>query len=422
MNISFKYIRILGLLLMLGGFSACNDDESDIPETGPANRTVLVYMMAENSLSNFAEQGSGNLDSDIEEMVLGASSIPDNDHLIVFLDDANTSHNPRIYEIKKATGKMKARVELVKEYPAELCSTDPAVLEEVLDYVKTNFPAKGYGLVMWSHGGGWLPAAKVKDSRSIGIDNEENSASNIGFEMEISALAEVLADFGKLDFLYFDACYMQGIEVAYELKEVTDYVIGCPAETPAIGARYDRIILPMFASTVDVEGIVLKNYQYYLSFYEVGNKSHPENYGCLLSAIRCNELDALAALTAPIIEREASDKHLLPIGSDIQTYRGTSSWPEFYDFCGAIYSLSNTNDEYAQWLIQFNKAVVCRVHTDEWFGGGSWAKWLEVKDEHVSPYGGVSMYVPYDSPSHAKWNKAFQNTQWYQAVWKNTGW
>ena len=47
MNISFKYIRILGLLLMLGGFSACNDDESDIPETGPANRTVLVYMMAE---------------------------------------------------------------------------------------------------------------------------------------------------------------------------------------------------------------------------------------------------------------------------------------------------------------------------------------------------------------------------------------
>jgi len=426
MNIDFKYIRILGLLLMVGGFSACNNDEPQLTKTGPANRTVLVYMMAENSLSDFAEKGERSVDSDISEMIQGASFIPDNDHLIVFLDDANSLQPPRIYEIKKAFGRTEAQAELVKEYTEEVCSTDPAVLEDVLKYVKQNYPAKGYGLVMWSHGSGWLPADEghTKDSRSIGVDNENNTKSDSGIEMEISSLAKVIAGFGKLDFLYFDACYMQGIEVSYELKDVTDYVIGCPAEIPAVGAKYDKILSPMFAATVNIEGIVMNNYNYYLSVYteyRTTGKDTKDNYGCLLSAIKCDELNALAEMTVPIILRKASGRHLLPIGDGIQTYRGTSSWPEFYDFCGAMYSLSETEEEYAQWFAQFNKTVICRVHTDEWYGGGSWGKWLKV-DKSRSPYGGVSMYVPYDSPSRATWNKAFQNTQWYKVVWGNTGW
>lgn len=422
-NLSSTYIRILSLLLFLGGFSACdNENEPDVPETGPANRTVLVYMMAENSLSDFAEKRT---DSDIEEMIQGASSIPDNDHLIVFLDDANTSRNPRIYEIKKATGNVAAQAELIMEYTGEACSTDPAVLEEVLTYVKTKFPAKGYGLVMWSHGSGWLPvedSAYTKDSRSIGVDNEQNTYSNTGAEMEITALAEVLAGFGQLDFLYFDACYMQGIEVAYELRNVTDYVIGCPAETPAIGARYDRIISPMFASTADIEGIVKDDYNYYQSIYNTTNKGNNENYGCLLSAIKCDELEALATLTAPVIARKAADKQVLSVNG-IQTYRGTNSWPEFYDFNGAMHALlSETADEYAQRLEQFNKVVICRVHTDEWYGGGTWGTWFPVKDESLSPYGGVSIYVPKNNSSYLDWNTAFRKTAWYNAVWKNTGW
>ena len=300
MNTPLKYSRLIVLFFLALIVSACHDDD-ETPKTGPANRTVLVYMMAENSLSKYAEEG-GSLDSDIQEMIQGASSIPDNDHLIVFLDDADASQKPRIYEIKKATKKKEAQAELVREYTEEVCSTDPAVLEEVLNYVKRNYPAKGYGLVMWSHGSGWLPAGQKKDSRSIGVDNENNTSSNTGIEMEISDLAEVIAGFGKLDFLYFDACYMQGIEVAYELRGVTDYVIGCPAETPALGARYDKIIPPMFAPVADIKGIVNNNFNYYLSIYNTNTKNDAENYGCLMSAIKCSELDALAEMTAPIMK------------------------------------------------------------------------------------------------------------------------
>lgn len=416
MNVFRTYISVLSLLYGLAGLVACKDDEPRLPEPGPANRTVVVYMMAENSLSDYARL-------DIDEMIQGASSIPDNDHLIVFLDNANSSLTPCIYEIKKASGEVKAQAESVHEYTGELCSTDPAVLRDVLGYVKKNYPARSYGLVMWSHGSGWLPVDEgyIKDSRSIGVDNEKNTGSNYGIEMEISALAEVLAGFGHLDFLYWDACYMQGIEVAYELKEVTDYVIGCPAETPVIGAKYDRILSSMFAATVNIEGIVRGNYEYYSSVYNTTVKGDKNNYGCLLSAIKCDELDALAEVTAPVIVRKASGRQPLPVGDGIQTYRGTSSFPEFYDIHGVIHSLSE-REEYAQWLVQFGKAVVCSVHTDEWYGRGSMGRWLKVVDESLSPYGGVSMYVPYDSSSHAAWNKAFQNTRWYKAVWGNTGW
>lgn len=429
MNTPLKYSRLIVFFFLALIVSACHDDD-ETPKTGPANRTVLVYMMAENSLSKYAEEG-GSLDSDIQEMIQGASSIPDNDHLIVFLDDADASQKPRIYEIKKATKKKEAQAELVREYTEEVCSTDPAVLEEVLNYVKRNYPAKGYGLVMWSHGSGWLPARQKKDSRSIGVDNEHNSKSptqdfNTGIEMEISDLAEVIAGFGKLDFLYFDACYMQGIEVAYELRGVTDYVIGCPAETPALGARYDKIIPPMFAPVADIKGIVNNNFNYYLSIYNTNTKNDAENYGCLMSAIKCSELDALAEMTAPIISNYASNQHLLTVNSNVQMYCAYASEtiPEFYDFQGVIHAIS-TESEYTQWLSQFDKAVICRVHTNEWFGSGSsWGNnWLKFfVDDSVSPHGIVSMYVPKNNPFYAKKKDGFQKTRWYAAVWGNTGW
>lgn len=139
-----------------------------------------------------------------------------------------------------------------------------------------------------------------------------------------------------------------------------------------------------------------------------------------MSAIKCSELDALAEMTAPIISNYASNQHLLTINSNVQTYRGTTAWPDFYDFQGVIQDIS-TESEYTQWLSQFDKAVVCRVHTNEWFSGRN--SWIEFfVDDSVSPHGIVSMYVPKNSSSYITWNNDFKKTRWYAAVWGNTGW
>ena len=61
------------------------------------------------------------------------------------------------------------------------------------------------------------------------------------------------------DFVLFDACFMQSIEVAYALRNFTDYYIGSPTEIPGPGARYDVLVPALFS-----DGEVALNIQYEL--------------------------------------------------------------------------------------------------------------------------------------------------------------
>ena len=50
--------------------------------------------------------------------------------------------------------------------------------------------------------------------------------------MNIEDLKSVLQKAPHFDFIMFDACFMQSVEVAYELRDYCDYYIGFPAENP----------------------------------------------------------------------------------------------------------------------------------------------------------------------------------------------
>ena len=64
--------------LATGFLSSCGDDDPDTPAR-KAQRTVLVYMCAENNLSSYQYYDS-------IEIVKGAANLPDNVNLIVFAD------------------------------------------------------------------------------------------------------------------------------------------------------------------------------------------------------------------------------------------------------------------------------------------------------------------------------------------------
>ena len=158
------------------------DKSGNKPEPVPdlANRTVLAYIIAENSLSSFAQE-------DIDEMKQGiANNMPDNNNMLVYVDDTK---NPRILRLYKSG--TTARCDTVYQYTENKISTDPAVFQQVLNYTIDNYPAKNYGLVMWSHGDGWLPATQKVDTRMIGIDNGMDTTSNSGPAMDITDMASV---------------------------------------------------------------------------------------------------------------------------------------------------------------------------------------------------------------------------------------
>lgn len=391
-----KFLQGILLACSMLMFIACSSD--DAPKPDPAHRTVLVYIGAENSLYSYVSD-------DLDEMIQGAGDIPASDNLLVYVDDRST---PRIYKIGMEKGKGTSSV--VKEYSTDLCSSDPAVLRDVCRWVTENYSAASYGLVLWSHGNGWLPAQEVRDTRSIIVDNGNNTNSDSGPQMEISALKEVLMEvFGNkgLDFILFDACFMQSIEVAYELRNTTQWLVATPAEMPGTGSSYDKLMKSIFASSVDIEGVVNTYYNEY-----VDNSDYE---GIVISAVKTSELDAFAEISAPLIQHYLLND---AITEGVFKYlpRAINDYPFFHDMKGLM--MKNVPEyELQEWMTQQQKAVPYLKATDAWYtnlmGGGT----CRVDHEQCS---GLSMYVTSQMSGSAankkSWNEYVKTLEWYKDV------
>ena len=134
--------RVLPLAFALVFFDSCifkDEVEHQI------NRTVLVYMCAENNLAMTAQ-------SNIRSMSTCLGRGMDNYNLLAYIDCSGM--DPALIRIHDF------KIDTIAKYP-ERDSTDPKVMREVIDYVLANFQAEHYGLVMWSHGTGWLPGNKL---------------------------------------------------------------------------------------------------------------------------------------------------------------------------------------------------------------------------------------------------------------------
>ncbi len=397
-------------MLMLLSITSCNwFCPEDGPEEKSYDRTVLVYMAAENSLSygEFHEQ-------DIDEMLLSVGDIPKNSRMLVYLDDTD---KPRIVSIERVGGGA-ATSKVLHQYEVEHNSGDTETLRLVMEWVSENSPSASYGLIFWSHGDAWLPA-KAPIQRSICIDNERNSYSNSGTKMDIDDVAEVLSDFPRFEFIMFDACFMQAVEVAYELRNVARYVIASPAEIPNPGAPYDRMMRPLFSVPFQPESVIDAYYRVYndsvMSVFGYGS----DRYGVSLSAIDCNCLDDLATVTAEMVVKYVSQDAPLELDNIQRYYPLTSkSRPEYYDMNGYMLRLITDEADYARWKHAFDRAVPYARSTEWWYSNDARMQYVDLE-----LFGGVSCYVPQSSSVYESLNTKFRSTAWYTAAgWDRVGW
>lgn len=392
---------------LLLGVTSCHwfspDDEVNY------DRTVLAYIAAENSLSYgaFHEQ-------DIDEMLQAAGDVPTNSRLLIYLDDTS---NPRILSIEQQSGR-RPTSRVVYEYSEEQNSGDVETLRTVMEWVYDNYPSSTYGLIFWSHGDAWLPA-KAIPQRSICIDNERNNYSNSGSKMDIADVADVLAGFPCFEFIMFDACFMQAVEVAYELRNVARYVIASPAEIPNPGAPYERMVKPFFGVPFDGAEVVEQYYRMYndsvMPVYDYGS----DRYGVSLSVIDCGHLDALANATAGMITKYVSRDEATDL-KGVQRYYPLSSKsrPEFYDMNGYMQRLITDEADYVRWKSVFDLAVPYARSTAWWYSNDAYTQHVDLDN-----YGGVSCYVPQDRSIYDGLNEKFRATSWYMdAGWHEVGW
>ena len=377
----------------------------DVIEKGDtARKTLLVYMMAENSLYNYASL-------DVAEILEAVPDIPRDCRLFVYDDDKG---HPMLTHYFRLTNGDAGNSNHVL-FAEDVCSSDTAVLGKVLDYILYDYPTETLDIVMWSHGNGWLRAPlNVTPQRSIGIDNGENSSSNsITRTIEMEELAALLKRLpAKVNRLMFDACFMQCAESAYALRGAADWVIASPAEIPGDGALYSTLVPCFFFSDSPQE--VMDSY---ISAYE------KEHAGAVLSAVRTDAMQHLADMTYSLVvkyfnvdkKRDYTDVFAyLPGGK----YTATPAYPSYYDM-NAVMGKYLTADEYAAWRMAFDDAVVYVEASSKWYS--MLCGRLILYDVYAG--GAMSMYMPQRYARNERFNADFRTTEWYSAAgWETAGW
>jgi len=112
--------------------------------------------------------------------------------------------------------------QLSQESIGEMAMDDPATLAEFIQWGQAQFPAKHYYLVIADHGQGARGIAWDTTS-DLADDGERNDSAYL----TIKELGEALdaPHVAPVDVLHFDACSMNLVEVAYEVRNRTQVLV-----------------------------------------------------------------------------------------------------------------------------------------------------------------------------------------------------
>lgn len=386
------------LFCMMGLFAACGQEENipdpKQPEPKPemGSRTVVAYIAADNSLSSFSTK-------DLNEMLEGIKDVDTRtNNMLVYIDRGNVE--PLLIRICRNMENTIIK-DTVQTYDIHRNSVGIEEMTEVLSSVVEQFPAEGYGLILWSHGDGWIPSSSV-DTRWIGQDTDSGKKDK---RMNIADLHTVLKKLPRLDYLFFDACYMQSIEVVYELRDCADYFIGSPTEIPGPGAPYQDVVPQLFAKNNAAVSIAGSYFDFYNNLYNGGEGMSNDIWtgGVSLAVLESSKLEALAAATCQLPIYTSREINTAKIQCyDILRDR------HYHDLGGLSKSLADAA-LYQQWEAAYRAATVYAKTTELNYNTYNWGSGQMVS---MKGFTGVSIYLLSGNPTLDRYVKTFA---WYSA-------
>ena len=233
-------------------FNSSDDDKSD--EKHLLNRTVLVYMVADNNLDNSGKKDINNMEKAWD---------PNNDgKLLVLMDrnaSASTSHPVLLEIIHDTSDQIKSKVLNVYQ---ETNILDTNFITARINEVVSFYPSINYGLVFWSHGTGWLsPDFNSTELQNKHLEICKSFGEDDGKKIGIIELEKSIPT--KMEFIIFDACYMGCIEVAYQLRNKADKIIFSPTEVLSYGFCYEKTIPLLYEKNIKYENVIDTVYSFY---------------------------------------------------------------------------------------------------------------------------------------------------------------
>lgn len=378
--------------------SGCQKDP-DIPEE--IERTVLVYMApgdgGASDLSSFLAYNATQMETGMKSLV-GA-----NGRLLCLYD--LTGKNTQLLEFTK-TGR-----KVLIEYGEVLNTAKIETFQRVLNEVKNLAPAKGYGLILSSHGSGWLPppTGAFRSSESPILQQSimgtgtplrptmpdygpTKAWGQHGSDwMTTEDMVAALPDNG-FDFVMFDACYMASVELLYALRQKAPYFIVSPTEIMGEGFPYNQMVGQFFIANASLETGLKEACRIYFDYY---NSKLGQNRAASIALIHTPALVPLATKMKSLQITLNEDSI-----STIQKFNRQSSYPN-YDFTDA-YLKSQGEGGTNQWETELNNVVLFVRHTDYFW------------DLKLNQCSGLSTYIPLSTSPIT--NAAYRETAWYKAT------
>lgn len=281
MHISKRPLLVLmASILSMLAITACqgNDDiEEFVDFDVHADHTLLMYMVGDNNLSPSIENNVRQAQNAILDSVSGGKI-----NLLVFKDtNKNGDSRPKLYWVH---GSMKHMLDTVmlREWNAEVNASDPDFMAEVIKTAFSQFDTPIKGMTFASHASGWVPLVNHTlphaSRRAFGYDEE--TGTNVKGTCELWQMSEALAQCPHFDYLIMDCCHMGNAEVAYEMRDITRYMLAGACETQGAGIPYRNAVtrLSKCKSTNDLpEALDYIAHCYY-------NENAPYNGGARLGA------------------------------------------------------------------------------------------------------------------------------------------
>lgn len=381
-----KYLFIVfTILTALVGATSCRDHHKDEPEPSVPKRTVLIYAVASNNLDDY-------LVMDKEEMIASAPSVTGlgkDVHVLLYSVASKNATEATLAELKSSvTGQWD--FETIKSYDRNTFSTDPKRMKEVFSDVRDLSQSDNYGLVFWSHGTGWFPDFSPHNvsgpQKSFGWD----TCQGVTDKCDITELAMAIPD-RMFDYIWFDVCYMMGIETAYQLRNKTDYICGYPTEDWSPGMNYDSTLPMLAAETPDLAGAAKSFFDYY-------NNS---NMAVTVTVLQTKGLDRIAAAAADLYANGQRPESAF----GMQDY-GRSPYRGLYDFGQFTRSYAGESDRHTARVEEFDKAL-SEVLV---YGGCSTKNFYGQEAFDPEIYSGMSCHFP--DTSDAKSEEFYRSLDW----------
>ena len=388
-----KYLIFLIIPFLF--LTACIESDEPFIEEARNEKTLIMYMPWSSNLTSYFYQNIKDMESCIEEM--GGLH---NERVIVFI--SKTSTEASLFEIKYINGECQ-RIDI--KFYTDPAFTTQAGIKQILDDVITYAPAQRYSMIIGCHGMGWLPvkaSIALRSQEKLHWDYTDRpltryfGGTTSEYQTDISTLSAAIENTGvKMEYILFDDCYMSSIEVAYELKDVADYLIASTCEVMAYGMPY-AIMGKHLLGTPDYKAVCDDFHEFY------SNYSVPCG---TLSVTDLSKIDDMASFMRHVNSIYSFDDYQRGQLQNLDGYSPTI----FYDFGDYVNLMFEQNvapeNIKSEFEIRLNELIPYKTNTAQFYT----ATRGPIK---INRYSGITTSDPSVSQRAADKDK----TKWYYAT------